>query len=348
MPLQPTHTFNLGHGPNRYTRAGRRFLFAAASADGALSLFGETGVRPIPHSLQGIRAISLNESGELLAVSHDAGLAIMRLDGSIVFSADPPKPTSTPKTSSARPFEVKFGSILFDTMDGSLWCAAATSPQQIEIQRRGSTDWSVVESITIEDPLYESGYFLQATPRSGPALWLGGGQDGLETCWIVRGESLTATLDPLLQDLGPPVFSPSGFDFLAGAHDLRSIRRFKFPEVEEIGACETSEVDLEKLEWDDDYDLQFDPCLVYLDERHALIEVVDGRPFLFDVENMCLLREVLIEDHLPAPVSAYYPQLTAEQLCTDLISFDECGDLVMFIFRQDPGQVLLFSKTSFL
>jgi hypothetical protein len=173
------------------------------------------------------------------------------------------------------------------------------------------------------------------------SLWLAAGNpDMVQVFWVERtGSGFSCTLEPKLRGTTPPVFSPSGGQFLVLRED-NAICKFDYSAMQQIGL---------PLQTEEDEDNPFAESLCYLNERQALAGTNEQRIFVVDTARMEVEAEVSLEGHEPRPVGEYYPSLAKEQgLATDISYFTRLGDVIFFVYRRDRGKGLAGWKDGLL
>ena len=330
IPVHPI-AVEIEHRASYLRGAPNQSLFLAASEDGSISTFGVDGVvKKRGKQRTGVCDVCLHPFKESLALIEREGgkLRILDMDGTTHFEQEGP-----PRREKASAWvRDEFASCFFDESGHYLWCAMALSPKEIEVHLLETSYWLPAGSIVMEDPFYESYLsFHRTSKRDVTALWVGCGQDGRQVYWLRRNAiGLTCEREPCLEDCGPPVFSPSGNQFLALGED-RALRLFQFPEVRQIGICPAP--------WEENDFFGF--FLGYLDESHAVVSTDSSRVFMLDVRQMKVVDEVLIQNHEPRPKEEVFPSRVGHrELCTDIRYFDRLGDVIIFVFRRDKASLV--------
>src|SRR5262245_6473091 len=158
-------------------------------------------------------------------------LLLLRFDGSIAFEIPaPPLRKGSPEWETPGYTDCRF-----DDSGRHLWCAARISADEIEVQLRETDDWSVVSRTVVEDPLGDSATFFPTPDRGTFSLYFAEG--GGETCvyWAARdGVHTRFALEPGLRD-APPVFAPSGREFLVIDFTYGTVQRYRYPVVQPAG-----------------------------------------------------------------------------------------------------------------
>jgi hypothetical protein len=260
-----------------------------------------------------IAAISPHPTRPLLAVIERGSgkLLVLGFDGSLMFEEAAPRlPEISPDCQ-------------FDVSGTYLLCAANVSKDRVEVQLRETERWSVVSRAVVADPFGQSHASFHPTARSDTwSLWIAAGQDGHCVYWVMRdGSSLRATIEPCLENSLPPVFSPSGDEFLTIDEPGSPLERYRYPPAELLGVCECPYAEDE-----------FGTSLCYLDNSRALARSIKGRIAVVDTPSMRVVEELAIEDHEPRPAEEYYPRLAGDKsLCSDISYFERMGDYLIVV-----------------
>jgi hypothetical protein len=245
-------------------------------------------------------------------------LRLLRFDGSVAFEIpSPPLREGSPKSVTPGYTDCRFDD------SGRLWCAARISADEIEVQLREADSWSIVSRTIVEDPLGEASAMFFPTPDQGIfSLSLSEGGGGSCVYWGARdGVRTRFSLEPGLCDPTPPVFAPSGREFLVIHFVGGEVQRYRYPVVQPAGVCESP------FGVDD----PFHVSLCYLNDTRALAGSLNGRIALLDTQTMRVVDEVTIEGHEPRPVEEYHPNLAGDRaLCTDIATFERLGDYLIF------------------
>lgn len=285
-----------------------------------------------------VKAISLHPSMPLLAwIDGESGLLkVQTLDGEAISDIAPP----CLATGLSKCIGRSFADCRFDESGKFLWAVGPISDDEITLHLVDASDWSTVQTATIDDPFGESDCSLHGTANSSRiALWIAAGQDGQQVVWAMRRDStFSCELADQLVNTTPPVFSPDGSSFVV-LNDDSTICKYEFPAMKRIGPPLESE----------DEDNPFAESMCFLDQRHILASTGEGRVFVLDTEQMRIVEEVEIEGHEPRPIGEYYPSLAKERgLGTDITWFTRLGKAVVFVYRRDRGTGRAGWKDSFL
>jgi hypothetical protein len=328
MSINPIRTIELDHRAFHLRYASRRSLLVVAGIGGPISLVDlATGRTRSLTALPRVGDISPHPSQSWLAVTDEVTGRLLVIDtkGSLLYELMPPELHDVPSKRSP----LGFSGCLFGEEADSLWAVAPMSATAVEIQLRLTGDWRIAGQITVEDPYHESSCSLHATSRPDVvALWLAAGQDGQQVYWITRRPGgIDAVREPFLENTIPPAFSPRGGEYVV-VEDQGTLCKYPFPTDRKLGTCHAPGGE----------DEGFAESLCYLDGSNALVMTRDQRVFRVDLQRMKVAGEVLIAGHEPRPTKHYYPRLKEdESLCTDLLSFERCGDVIVFVFRRDRG-----------
>lgn len=332
MTSNPPEIVDLDHRAVHLKGAPRQSLCVAASGEGALTLVDiGSGWADTITGLPKIRDVYPHPSRRLLAlVDDDAGrLSVVDFNGSRVLEQEAPRLRKNIPSYLRSGFDGCF----FDQAGDYLWSVARLSPDTVEVQLRETDRWSVVGSVAIADPFEESHCSFYATSRPDvAALWLAAGQNGQQVYWVTKlPDSLGFEPEPFLEDTTPPVFSPSGSEFLA-IDGLWSVCKYPFPADRKLGTC--------RSKWGkEDY---FGIHLCYLDDTAALVHTHHGRLFHIDLRAMRIREEIAIRGHEPRPVEEYYPSLIGDKtLCTDIAYFTRVGEAVILGYHRKTGADLV-------
>ena len=328
MAPNPRRTVDLDHRAFYLRCAPRQSLCVAASGEGAVTLVDvDSGQAKSVAGLPKIRDICPHPTRHLLAVIDDAAgmLSVVGFDGSRQLEIGAPGPQKTVDEW----LKPGFIGCFFDQAGNHLWTVARLAPETVEVQLRETERWSVVGSVTVEDPFEESDCSFYETNRADvSALWLAAGQNGQRVFWVRKlPDSLGVEPEPFLEDTTPPVFSPDGDEFLV-VDGLWSVCRYPFPTDRKLGTC--------RSKWgEEDY---FGESLCYLDDTTALVHTHHGRLFRIDLRAMRVRDELAVQGHEPRPVEEYYPRLIGDRtLCTDITSFARVGGAVLFTYNREKG-----------
>jgi hypothetical protein len=322
----PPRTVDLDHRAFHLRCAPRQSLCITASGEGAVTLVDvASGQTKSVAGLPKIRDLCPHPTRPLLAVIDDTvgTLSVVDFDGSRLLELGAPRPHK----GIDEWIKPGFIGCFFDQAGNDLWTVARLAPETVEVQLREAKRWSVVGSVTVEDPFQESYCSFYETSRPDvAALWMAAGQDGQRVFWVTKlTDSLGVEPEPFLEDTTPPVFSPDGGEFLV-VDGLWSVCRYPFPTDRKLGTC--------RSKWgEEDY---FGESLCYLNDTTALVHTHHGRLFRIDLRAMRVRDEVAVRGHEPRPVEEYYPRLIGDKtLCTDITSFARVGDAVLFTYNRE-------------
>ena len=302
-------------------------LLAFASAKGNVTVVGlEHTVQTTFQRPYKIKGIAVHPTLPLLGIveGEENHLVIVDIDG-IVIHQSPPAETD-------EPLDYDFdgsGSCHFESDGLHLWYARTGLNDDIELQWLDPKTWRVVYQLAIDDPYGTSHISLHSTSTPGQiALWLAAGQDGQQVYWLSIGhEGIVCKIEPLLEDTMPPVFSPSGDEFLA--IDDEVINKYQFPDVRLAGT----------YKWAEDGGEEAGYVLSYINEAEALTNSFKGRLYLLDLATMSLSDEVSLEGHEPQPRPVYYPTLSDDgRKCTNVSGMEKFGDTLIFTFCRHQGE----------
>ena len=249
-------------------------------------------------------------------------LLLRRFDGSIALEI----PAPSRREGSPEQKTAGYEDCRFDDSGRYLWCAARISADQIEVLLRETDGWSVVSRTIVEDPFGESANFLPMPDPWSFSLYFAEGGGDVRVYWAARdGAHTRFALEPNLCD-APPVFAPSGREFLVIDFTYGTVRRYRYPVVQPAGVCESPF----------GVDEPFHDPLCYPDDTCALAGSLNGRIAVLVTSTMRVANELTIEGHEPRPVEEHYPNLTGNGgLCSDVASFARLGDYL--IFWHGPG-----------
>jgi hypothetical protein len=326
MFLKPDGRIDLRHRANFLRGAPDKSRVIAAAEDGHFSILSSNlnEARSHRHPSK-IRAISLDPTHQQLVVvdGKSGSLTLLDLDGKRLLEiAAPQLDENTPRW-----VKPGFDACHFDETDKLLWLGAPRNAEEYEIRLVETEEWSLVDKAILVDPFGGSSCSFYETGKPGlTSLWLAAGQDGQRVFWLNRTMNrFSCTLEPRLADTFPPVFSPNGDHFLV-VNDNDGIRKFAFPEIEQLGLPLQSR----------DEETLFSGSLCYFNEGQALAGTGYGRIFLVDTDCMSIEDEVAVEDHEPRPIGEYYPTLVNEQrLGTDISYFRRLGNVIIFVYGSD-------------
>ena len=272
----------------------------------------------------------------LLAKQVEGKLLLLRFDGSVAFEIPaPPLREGSPEWKTPG-----YEDCRFDDSGHYLWCAARISDDEIEVQLRETDGWSVVSRTVVEDQLGNASavFFPMPDPATFSLYFT---EPGGETCvyWAARdGIHTRFALEPNLCD-APPVFAPSGREFLVIGYTYGTVQSYRYPVVQPAGICESP------FGADD----CFHGSLCYLDDTRALAGSLNGRMAVLDTPSMRVVNELTIESHEPRPVEEYYPTLTGDgELYTDIESFLRLGTISSSsTTTRRPAECCAFLSTTF-
>jgi hypothetical protein len=328
MVSNPPRTVDLDHRAYYLQGAPQQSLCVAADVEGSLTLVDiDTGRKASIAGLPEIRDVHPHPSRRLLVLVDDetGRLCVLDFDGSRIFERKAPRCTKRLPRGMRSGFEAAF----FDQEGSHLWSASRLSAETLAVQLWETERWSVVGSATVDDPFEEAECSFHATGRPDVvALWLTAGQNGQVLSWMTRHpDSLGAEPEPYLDDALPPVFAPSGHEFLVIDEDWR-ICKYPFPADRKLGTC--------RSRWGEGD--SFGSGLCYLDDSTALVHTHHGRLFRVDLRAMKLRAELVIRGHEPKPVPFYYPGLDDDgTLCTDISHFTRIGETLVLAHSREDG-----------
>lgn len=334
--IKPSAKIELLHRASYFSHGLNSGLITVAAKSGIVTVISPDltiqATLKRPHK---IKDVALHPSLLLLGLVEDEDnhLLIVDVEGTVTYQS------SLPETDEPPGFDIEgSGSCYFEHDGLHLWYAFARSSDDIEIQWLDCNDWRVLHRIVIKDPYGESHVSIHPTGTSERmALWLAGGQDGQQVYWLTAEEAkIVCEIEPLLEDTTPPVFSPSGKEFLTIDGDA-IINKYQYPGVQSLGT----------YEWSGDEEVLND--LFYIDNERAAIISSEGNIFHMDLTAMVLLEEVYIENHEPQPVPVYYPTLSDDgSKCTDISRMEKFGNTLIFVFQREGGQAISSWKDSLL
>jgi hypothetical protein len=223
-----------------------------------------------------------------------------------------------------------------------LWTMAPSNSGDVVVELHDAETGATIERAIIKDPFGGSACSFHPTGWPGLlSVWMAGGNpDMVQVFWLKRTSTgFSCTLESRLGNTIPPVFSPSGDQFLVLREDL-AICNFDFPTMQQIGL---------PLYADEEEDNPFTESLCYLNDRQALAGSNEQRIFVVDTGRMQVEAEVSLEGHEARPIGEYYPSLAKEQgLGTDISYFTRLGDVIFFLYRRDRGKGLADWKDGLL
>jgi hypothetical protein len=274
MNVTITKTVLLEHSASFVQPFSGGSLFAAAGDFKYISLFDlsgdetETVARLLPCEFGPIYAVAAHPSEPRLALIENDALVVIDRDGTRFFE-------ETERNDPGRLGEERgFLACVFDPNGPYLWCVVRHSPEVVEIQVRDPDLGTLIQSHQQEDPYWESHCSLYVNmPGAGVTLWLAGGQEGQQVYWLRQSpEGIVCVAEPVLEDTAPPVFSPSGDEFLVWRDD--ALHRYGYPSREPLG---TFPCPWEDAEWSHDF------C--YLDAARILAASSEQRLFVLDLNR---------------------------------------------------------------
>ena len=336
VSVTPTKTVALEHRIWLLERFPNRSLFAAASREGIISLFdlsaGGTDIVPrvVPVNFATIQSLSPHPTEPRLALIADAALVVVDLDGNRMFQNADSEVGDTGEEGGAGIFVA----CAYDPNPDEpyVWSVVRKSPETVDIQPRDRENGTLLQHHELECPYSDSYCSLHPnSPHPGMALWLAAGQDGQQIYWLNRSQDgIMCREEPDLEDTTPPVFSPSGDEFLTLS--AGSLQRYTYPPGELLGSCSSP--------WEE---AEFG-SFCYLPDERVLAGTSEGCLFILDVPgegpmddtiDETDLPEVIVEGHEPQPLSFYYPPLSDDSsLCTDITGFTRFGDVILAQFRR--------------
>jgi hypothetical protein len=174
--------------------------------------------RSAPADIRAAHALSLHPSKPLLALIDRTAdkLLVLRFDGTVVFECSaPPRHPGSPDWTGAG-YHHYFH---FDATGAYLWCVAGVAKGKIEVQLRETDGWNVVSREIVRDALDQGSSASVHPAGRADTVALCLARDGDGFCvyyWVVRdGDRFRCVLEPALDCTLPPVFAPSGREFLA-------------------------------------------------------------------------------------------------------------------------------------
>ena len=244
-------------------------------------------------------------------------LLLLRFDGSMVFEIPaPPLREGSPEWETPGYTDCRF-----DDSGRYLWCAARISADEIEVQLRETDGWSVVSQTVVEDPLGEASATFFPTPDPGTfSLYLAEAGGDTRVYWAARdGVHTRFALEPSLCD-APPVFAPSGREFLVIDFTYGTVQRYRYPVVQTAGVCESPF----------GADEPFHVSLCYLDDTRALAGSLNGRIAVLDTPTMHVVNELAVDGH------------------DDISSFTRLGDYLIFFHDDEETNGMLCFPISYI
>src|SRR6476469_2545278 len=265
------------------------------------------------HLTDEISCLAISPKGDLLAAIMANGnhLAIVTAENQLVFEEQLPNPPV--KYFNKNGFE----DCWFDADGVRFWCIKLIEGEEVEIQIRDTNSWHIQRKIRLKDPFYGRGFLFQRHPENQIlAVWTTEGQGESQIYWLYDDGMTIHAVEVLCADdyMGPPEFHPAGGEFLI-VHDCgRKISRFSFPDRNLLGICEWP--------WPGLSD-GFGSYMCYLSDDRLLIDTVQGKMYLIDIEKMEISDELILSGHEPRPSEELYPNLkdVEEGLCSDLDCF---------------------------
>ena len=297
-----------------------------ASPDGEVTLIDlESGQTKSVPRLPKIQDISLHPTQTVFAVV-DANVGTLSI---IDLNRSHHKDLGIPELRTSENAQCKpaFIACYFDQTGDVLWTVARLTSETVEVQCRKTDQWSVVGTVTVDDPFEATHCSFHDTSRSDVvALWMAAGQNGQQVFWITKHlHSLRVELEPFLENTSPPVFSPDRDEYLV-VDELHSVCKYPFPTDRKLGTCHSK--------WrKQDF---FGDSLCYLDSKTALVLTHHSRVFRIGLRAMKILDEVIIAGHEPKPAEEYYPRLKGDYgICTDISYFTRAGNTVFFVYSRE-------------
>lgn len=280
-----------------------------------------------------ISCLAISPKGDLLAAIMANGnhLAIVAAENQLVFEEQLPNP---PVKFSHLHNKNGFQDCWFDADGVRFWCMKLIEMKQVEIQIRDTSSWQIQRQLLLKDPLGAgSSFSFHPHPENHIlALYAAAGQHGQQIYWLYDdGTRIHAVEVPCLYDTAPPEFHPAGGEFVVINNYDRQISRFSFPDCNLLGICECPCPD------SDDW---FRYSMCYLSDDRLLIDTVEGRMYLIDIDKMEMLDELILSGHEPRPSQELYPNLNEEEgLCSDLDCFYRFdSDRILSVHSQLPSQ----------
>jgi len=283
------------------------------------------------HLTDEISCLAISPKGDLLAAIMANGnhLAIVTAENQLVFEEQLPNPPV--KYFNKNGFE----DCWFDADGVRFWCIKLIEGEEVEIQIRDTNSWHIQRKIRLKDPFYGRGFLFQRHPENQIlAVWTTEGQGESQIYWLYDDGMTIHAVEVLCADdyMGPPEFHPAGGEFLI-VHDCgRKISRFSFPDRNLLGICEWP--------WPGLSD-GFGSYMCYLSDDRLLIDTVQGKMYLIDIEKMEISDELILSGHEPRPSEELYPNLkdVEEGLCSDLDCFYRFdSDRILSVHSQLPSQ----------
>jgi hypothetical protein len=327
LVLKPEGRIDLAHRANFLHGAPSRSIVIAAAKDGECSVLtsdlSEVLHRRLPSA---VRAVVPHPSGQRLAwVDEKTGLLTLEdSTGARLLELAPPKVLETTPVWIQQGFDDCF----FSKNGSLLWTTAPLNAKEVLVQLHEAATGVVIDTATVKDPFVGSSCSFHSTGKPDlVSFWLAAGNpDTVQVYWLrTTGSRFTCTLETKLRNAIPPVFSPSGDEFLVVTADS-AICKFSYPAMQQIGL---------PLESGDE-DNPFTESLCYFSDRQALASTNEQRVFAVDTIQMKIETEVYLEGHEPRPIGEYYPSLSKETgLGTDISWFTRLGDVIFFVYRRD-------------
>lgn len=221
----------------------------------------------------------------------------------------------------------------YDPLRNIIWCAGSVSDDLVSIRAFDGESWRMLAKTSVADPHGES--YLSFCPSSDfavIALFLGGGQDGLQVCLLnSNGDKLLASFESKWAQYLPPAFPPSGTWCLVTGEG--GVTRLSYPEGKRLAFLSSP--------WRDEEGMGF--FLACLDDRFALVSTGEGIIYLLDALQLRILAEVIIRGHEPQPAEEIYPTLgPSKDLCTRFGNIQQVGAALVIAERWDdtgsPGE----------
>jgi hypothetical protein len=318
----------LEHGVTFLASAPAQSVAAAASQSGDITLW-RPGCATGPVELYRFRfarllGISVHLTQPILAVVEETGvLSIHTFDAHARFRLDPSEPNDG---NSSQP---GFHDCMFDGNGEHLWCTNRVSETDIEIQLRRVGDMCI-ETATVLADVFHGGGWATLHPsgaRDAAVLWLSNGQGESQVYWLTNspGDGLRCEDEPNVENYSPPVFSPSGEEFLTVG--LEGLCRYRWSKQNwgQSLRCPGQPTDA------------FAHSLAYLDETRALAGTHEGRVYLIDAKRMRVLDEVICESHKLQTRDSQLADVKDKVFGTDLSSCVRIGNCIAFAFAAREG-----------
>jgi hypothetical protein len=269
---------------------------AALSRKGAGSLISPGGNSVTPFKLAfDPQHVSLSVNGGLLAVTGGNGISII-------------------STSTLKPIHRlndSFESSGFGPT-GLLWTCARLYSETVTLEIWDPQTWTKVARTKITDPYGDAHFHLLSHPNDNcMVIWVAAGQDGQSLFWA-RHDDHTIVVDrfPELDYTTWPSFSPTGKEFLVISGG--ELHRYKYPR----GPMDA------RMQWpSEDEEDQMGDFVSYVDADYALLQSLNERLYLVDLETMTIEDEIRLHGHEPRPVSELYPNIRGDRRLSSDLSF---------------------------